>query len=141
MNKTRLLIIEDDQAHSLPLSELLEYRGYEVKCARDWDEASEALQSFKPAIVIVDLLLAYGSVSSGFNVIKKLRASEYSRVGIIAWTGMYKDGRDEILALRSGADDFIKKGTETGVIEERVAALARRVKRRRLAVDTSNLLC
>ncbi len=130
MPRPRIIIIEDDESQSKPFSQMLEYRGYDVRCAKDWPEANEIIQSFRPTLAIVDLLLISAEGSSGFDVIQKLRASAHSRVGILAWTARYVDARDEILALRAGADDFVRKDAEVGLIEARIDALVRRVRRR-----------
>ena len=129
MNAGRILIIEDDEDFSDQFRQMLEYHLYEVQCAKSWSEAREVLRSFRAVVAIVDLLLISSDGVDGFDVIRQLRASEHSHIGILAWTAQYLDSRHEILSLRVGADDYVRKGTEVGLIEARIEALARRVER------------
>jgi len=129
MNAGRILIIEDDEDFSGQFRQMLEYHLYEVRCAKSWSEAREVLQSFRAVVAIVDLLLISTDGADGFDVIRQLRASEHSHIGILAWTAQYVDSRHEILTLRVGADDFVRKDIETGIIEARIEALVRRVER------------
>jgi DNA-binding response OmpR family regulator len=47
----------------------------------------------------------------------------------MAWSMNYVDARYEVLALRAGADDFVRKGTDVGLVEARIEALLRRINR------------
>jgi DNA-binding response OmpR family regulator len=57
---------------------------------------------------------------------------ETASLGILAWTGHFVKQQDEIRALRAGADDFVSKDTEFGLIEAKIEALLRRISRTRI---------
>lgn len=129
MATVRILLVEDEESHSKPFSELLRFHGYEIRCAKNLTDTREVLRSFTPLLAIVDLLLISADDSDGFDVIRYLRASEHAHLGILAWTANYVSARDEVLALRAGADDFVKKDADVGLIEARIDALIRRIGR------------
>jgi two-component system, OmpR family, response regulator len=130
--RQRILVVEDDRSQAEPFKEMLEYRGYNVTCKADAPTALEAAQGMDPHLVIVDLLLVSLIESgNGFEIISALRTRCDPDLGIIAWTSQFVNAQDEIRALRAGADDYVKKDADFGVIEARIEALTRRVLRAR----------
>lgn len=129
MTADRILLVEDEETQSGPFLQMLEYRKYAVECARDLTEVRCLLPTFKPVLAIVDLLLVSADMADGFDVIRYVRSSSYAHMGLLAWTARFTDARDEIRALRNGADDFVRKDAEFGLIEARIEALLRRVDR------------
>lgn len=127
----KILVIEDDPDQSKPFIELLKYRGYEIVPAENGIDGVAMAVRHQPDLVIVDLLLVQrGDELDGFDVIKVLRKTpETSDVRILAWTGHFVKREDEIRALRVGADDYVSKDSEFGLLEARIEALLRRVAR------------
>jgi two-component system alkaline phosphatase synthesis response regulator PhoP len=127
----KILIIEDIDDMVKPIIQMLEYRGYEVLTAQNGlDGVAQAIKH-RPDLVIVDLLLVErGDDVTGYQAIEMIRGTpEISSIGILAWTSHFVRGQDEIQALRAGADDFVRKDVEFGVLEARIEALLRRVAR------------
>ena len=127
MTAERILVVEDEESQSRRLRRMLKYRGYEVECAKDLTDVKRLLPLFKPALAVVDLFLVSVDDFDGFDVIRYVRSSAYSQIGILAWSANYIDDRDEIWALREGADDFVRKDAQFGLLEARIEALLRRV--------------
>jgi DNA-binding response OmpR family regulator len=127
----KILVIEDEERQSKPFVKMLEYREYEVLVAFNGLDGVALAVKYVPDLVIVDLLLVQrGDQMDGYDVIRTLRKTpETCNVGIVAWTGHFVDGQDEIRALREGADDFMSKETEFGLLEARIEALLRRLSR------------
>ena len=125
---TAILLVEDSQEQARPFQQLLEHRGYAITVAENGPQAIAAAQAGQPELVIVDLLLVErGDRMDGYQVIQELRARASTKtVGILAWTGHYVRAQDEIRALRLGADAFVSKDVEYGVLEARIEALIRR---------------
>ena len=127
----KILVIEDDPNQSRPFTQMLRYRGYDVLTADNGiDGVAKAIKHY-PDLVIIDLLLVQrGDEMDGYDVIQALRNSpETANIGIMAWTGHFVEGSDEIRALRAGADDYVSKDSEFGLLEARIEALLRRVAR------------
>lgn len=127
----KILVIEDDSDQSRPFTQMLKYRGYEILTAYNGVDGVAQGIEHNPDLVIVDLLLVQrGDEMDGFDVIQKLRNTpSTARIGILAWTGHFVERSDEIRALRSGADDYVSKDSEFGLLEARIEALLRRVSR------------
>lgn len=130
MAKT-ILVIEDEADQSKPFTQMLKYRGYKVLRAYNGTDGIAVALKYRPHLIIVDLLLVLrGDEMDGYDVIQAIRNSPDTKsIGILAWTGHYVAGKDEIRALRAGADDYIRKDTEYGTIEARIEALLRRIDR------------
>jgi DNA-binding response OmpR family regulator len=127
----KILVIEDDPDQSKPFIQLLEYRGYEILNAYNGIDGVAKAIEHRPDLVIVDLLLVQrGDEMDGYDVIQALRNTpDIANIGILAWTGHFVNPKDEIRALRAGADDYVSKDAEFGLLEARIEALLRRVSR------------
>ncbi len=68
----RILIAEDVRAISLRISHALESRGYAVECAQDGEECLARIESFKPELLVLDLMMPK---LTGMDVLKRLRAN------------------------------------------------------------------
>ena len=126
--KGKILLIEDEIEESEPLKDLLEDDGYEVQIAVNGIDGIEKAINFQPDVIIMDMLLVQlGDMMDGFEVIKRLRSIETTKkLGIISWTKHYVTTMEEKRALQKGADDFLRKDVEYGVLEARIKALIRR---------------
>lgn len=125
-----ILLVEDEDTQAKPFAELLSFRGYSVHVAYNGTDALALARKQRPEVAVVDLLLiARGDALDGYEVIRALRESpESARVGIMAWSAHYIRPQDEIRALRAGADSFVSKDAEYGVLEARIDALLRRAR-------------
>lgn len=132
--KTRILLVEDDGEQSRPLTQMLGYRGYEVTSACNGKDGVALAVANPPDLVIVDLLLFLrGDEMDGFDVIQALRRHPTTaQLAILAWTGHFVQSTDWIRALRSGADDYVTKDVEFGILEAKIEAILRRTRNYRL---------
>ncbi len=103
MVNTNISLLEDDIELSEEICELLESRGFQVRCFRTISQFSNYnnLQDFD--LFIIDLTLPDGD---GIDAIKKIRHS--SKCGIIVLSGRI-DQTTKVLSLELGADDYIEK--------------------------------
>jgi DNA-binding response OmpR family regulator len=127
-SERRVLIVEDEEPQAQSMKEMLEFRGLTVRYVDSAREALAQAESFRPHVVVLDLLLVnLTDDRDGFDVIGQLRKKQGMQVGIVVLTSQYTDSRDEIRCLRAGADDYVRKAVEFGLIEARIEALLRRV--------------
>lgn len=126
----KILIIEDEADQAKPIIQMLEYRGYKVFPSQNGISGLAKAVELRPDLVIVDLLLVeHGDEADGYDVIEAIRNTpEIASIGIIAWTIHFVSGQHEIRALRVGADDFVRKDVEFGVLEARIERLLKRIK-------------
>jgi two-component system, OmpR family, response regulator RegX3 len=117
---TRILVVEDEESFSDPLSYLLRKEGYEVAVADDGPRALEAFDRSGADLVLLDLMLPG---LSGTEVCRQLRAR--SSVPIIMLTA--KDGEiDKVVGLEIGADDYVTKPYSSRELLARIKAVLRR---------------
>ena len=122
MNKTTVLVVEDDSAVRNLITTTLETHDYKYIKSVNWQSALMETSSHKPDIILLDLGLPD---IDGIEVIKRIRT--WSEVPIIVISARSED-TDKIDALDSGADDYLTKPFS---VDELLARL--RVTQRRLA--------
>ncbi|MYM20496.1 response regulator [Brevibacterium sp. 5221] len=117
---TRILLVEDEESFSDPLSYLLGKEGYDVAVAADGLQALAEFDSTGADLVLLDLMLPG---ASGTEVCRSLRAK--SNVPIIMLTA--KDSEiDKVVGLELGADDYVTKPYSSRELLARVRAVLRR---------------
>ena len=113
----KILLIDDDPDVIIVLQLLLKKKGYDVATASREEEAYKQVESFKPDLVVLDVLL---SGVDGRTICKKLKDAPASRhIPIIMFSahpGAQKNMED------FGADDFLPKPFESNKLLERIEA-------------------
>ena len=117
---TRILVVEDEESFSDPLSYLLRREGYEVAVADDGPAALAEYDRNGADLVLLDLMLPG---LPGTEVCRQLRAR--GNVPVIMLTA--KDGEiDKVVGLELGADDYVTKPYSARELVARVRAVLRR---------------
>ncbi|TNM59300.1 response regulator transcription factor [Streptomyces sp. NP160] len=117
---TRVLLVEDEESFSDPLSYLLRREGYEVEVAADGPSALAAFDRGGADLVLLDLMLPG---VPGTEVCRQLRVR--SAVPVIMLTA--KDSEvDVVVGLELGADDYVTKPYSARELLARVRAVLRR---------------
>ena len=124
MNKTVVLVVEDDAPIRNLITTTLKTRDYKYLIAKNGESAIMEASTHNPDIVLLDLGLPD---IDGIEVIKRIRS--WSEVPIIVISARSEDS-DKIGALDNGADDYLTKPFS---VEELLARL--RVTQRRIARD------
>ena len=117
---TRILIVEDEQSFSEPLSFLLGKEGYQTDIASDGLMAVEKFNKNGADLILLDLMLPG---MSGTDVCKEIRA--HSMVPIIMLTAK-DDEVDTVIGLELGADDYVTKPYSARELLARIKAVLRR---------------
>jgi two-component system response regulator RegX3 len=117
---TRILVVEDEQSYSDPLSYLLRKEGYDVDVAETGPAALERFDRAGADLVLLDLMLPG---LSGIDVCRALR--QRSSVPVIMLTA--KDSEvDKVVGLELGADDYVTKPYSARELVARIRAVLRR---------------
>lgn len=121
MEKTKILIIEDEAA----IADLLEYglnkEGYLTKKAQTGAEGRKILETFKPDLLLLDWMLPD---ESGLDICKKMTAVYNMPIVMIT---AKSDITDKILGLEFGADDYITKPFDLREVVARIRTILRRI--------------
>ena len=120
MEKTKILIVDDDRNICELLRLYLEKEGYETALAYDGEQALDKFNSQKPALVLLDVMMPK---LDGWEVCRRIRAS--SQVPVIMLTAK-GETFDKVLGLELGADDYIVKPFDTKEVVARIKAVLRR---------------
>jgi DNA-binding response OmpR family regulator len=116
---SRVLIADDEPNIVTALEFLMKQQGYETRVARDGDEALAEVESFRPDLVLLDVMLPR---RNGFEVCQKLRADGWADLRIVMLTAKGRDIEIE-KGLALGADAYVTKPFSTGELVERVAGM------------------
>ncbi len=105
---SKILIVDDDVDILESLSALLDAEGYETLSTLKGEETYKLIRSFKPDLLIVDLLL---SGRDGAQITSDLRNNESTKNIPIIMISAHPSAKDK--ALTAGANDFVAKPFET----------------------------
>jgi two-component system response regulator ChvI len=115
-----IALVDDDRNILASVSIALEAEGYKVRTFTDGAEALQGLTQQPADLIVLDIKMPR---MDGMELLQRLR--KQSAVPVIFLTSK-DDEVDELLGLRMGADDYIKKPFSQRLLIERIRALLRR---------------
>ena len=115
----KVLIVDDEPNIVISLEFLMKRRGYQTLVARDGDEALAAVETFRPDLVLLDVMLPR---RDGFEVCQRLRADGWTDLKIVMLTAK---GREAEMAkgMDVGADSYVTKPFSTRDLVDHVARI------------------
>jgi two-component system, OmpR family, alkaline phosphatase synthesis response regulator PhoP len=126
MSTTKKILIADDEPDILEiLSFNLKGEGYEVITAKNGDEAIDKAKTFKPDLIILDMMMPG---KNGMEVCNILRTQSIFAGTLIVFLTAINDENTEIKSLENGADDYLTKPISPKVLLSKVSSLLRRIK-------------
>ncbi|APA97137.1 response regulator transcription factor [Nocardia seriolae] len=117
----KVLVVEDDPNVRSTLEQLLRFEGYEVCLAGDGREALDLLETDRPDLAVVDVVMPR---MDGLSLCRTLRLCG-DRLPILVLTARGLVG-DRVAGLDAGADDYLAKPFDTEELLARLRALLRR---------------
>ena len=117
----RILVVEDEEALRVALSDRLKNEDYVVEGAGDGEEGFEKALEGRFDLLILDVMLPR---KKGFDICRDLRKAGLV-VPIIMLTAK-SETVDKVLGLKIGADDYVTKPFEMIELMARIEALLRR---------------
>ena len=116
----KILVADDEPNIVTALEFLLERSGYQVRIARNGDEALKAIVSDPPDLVLLDIMMP---VKSGYEVCKRIRERpEWASMKVVMLSAK---GRDVEVnkGLDMGADLYVTKPFSTRDLVEKIGTL------------------
>lgn len=120
MEEIKILVVDDDENIAELLRLYLVREGYTVQCVHDGRAALLAMDSFKPNLVLLDIMLPG---MDGWQVCRELRKTSDVPVIMVTAKG---ESFDKVLGLELGADDYVTKPFDTKEVLARIKAILRR---------------
>ncbi|MFA6295970.1 MAG: response regulator [Patescibacteria group bacterium] len=102
MEKSKILIVEDDQFLVKIYQTKLESEGFDIELALDGEEGIKKAAKFMPELILLDLILPK---MNGFEVLKKLKSEEKTK------------NIPVIILSNLGQESDVKQGKELGAAD------------------------
>jgi two-component system alkaline phosphatase synthesis response regulator PhoP len=116
-----ILLVEDEQALRMTLSDRLQSEGYVVDLSPDGEQGFEKATSLPFDLIILDIMLPR---RSGLDVCRDIRlAGLATPILLLTARGQTVD---KVVGLKLGADDYVTKPFDTLELMARIEALLRR---------------
>jgi two-component system, OmpR family, alkaline phosphatase synthesis response regulator PhoP len=117
-----LLLVEDDAALVLTLTDLLASKGFQVESVQDGEDALDRATEGSFDLIILDIMLPR---KDGFEICRTLRRrAVHTPIIMLTARGQVED---RVSGLKLGADDYLAKPFEPSELLARIEALLRRV--------------
>ena len=123
----KILIAEDDPIMLETIKEQLRQDEYTVFGTNDGREALQAFDSFKPDLIITDILMPY---TSGLELIGIIRSEKDPKIPILVLSALDEEAT-VLEAFSMGADDFLSKPfkpAEFNIRVKRLLTIAKKAK-------------
>ena len=118
---TKILVVDDEPSIINLVQAYLKPEGYEVFTAVDGPSGLKAARSFKPDLIVLDVMLPG---MDGLELLSRLRRE--SQAYVILLTARTEE-TDKIVELSMGADDYVTKPFSPRELVARVKAAIRRI--------------
>ncbi|MEM6825979.1 MAG: response regulator transcription factor [Pseudomonadota bacterium] len=117
---SRIALVDDDRNILTSVSMTLEAEGFDVETYNDGQAALDAFNKKLPDMAVFDIKMPR---MDGMDLLQRVR--QKTAMPVIFLTSK-DDEIDEVLGLRMGADDYVKKPFSQRLLVERIRALLRR---------------
>ena len=117
----RILLVEDNSDLAEGIEYNLKLEGYDVRIAENGRLGVEAARSWRPDVVLLDLMLPE---MDGYQVLRSIRG-DGNRVPVIILSARGEEA-DKVRGFRLDADQYVTKPFSIVELLERIAALLRR---------------
>lgn len=128
-----VLVVDDDKTNLAVIEKMLVSQGFKVELAASGKEALESVRKKLPDVILLDVMMPG---MDGFEVCRRLKASEATRLVPIIIVTALREREDKIKGIEAGCDEFISKPIDRMELIARVRALGK-VKRLNDDLDTA----
>ena len=118
--KYKIFIIEDDFEICNLLKEYIDKYGFQARKAENFEDIMTDFNEYKPQLILIDVNLPK---FDGYYWCKKIRQVSKSPIIFIS---ARESGMDQVMALESGADDYITKPFDVDVVIAKIKSHIRR---------------
>ncbi|MEO6874842.1 MAG: response regulator transcription factor [Opitutaceae bacterium] len=120
---TRILVVDDNAAALKGCVRLLRQAGYEVAQAEDGRAALALVRTFRPALVLLDVVLPD---ISGREVLRQIKADpQWAGISVVLFSSIAISPEAMSAGLKVGADGYIARPIPNHELLARVRAVLR----------------
>lgn len=117
----RVLVVDDEESITDLVATTLRYEGFDVAVAADARSALSSLETFRPHLLVLDVMLPD---LDGFEIARRLKLSGH-RTPVLFLTAR-DSTEDKVRGLTLGGDDYVTKPFSLEELVARVRAVLRR---------------
>jgi PAS domain S-box-containing protein len=118
--KRRILVVDDSRDSATSMAMVLRLSGNEVRVAHDGVQAVEAAESFRPEVVLMDVVMPR---RNGYEATRRIREQPWGRnMIVIALTGWGQEN-DKVRSREAGCNGHLVKPVNLSDLEELLAEL------------------
>lgn len=129
LDRPRVLVVDDHPASRMTAVALLSVEGYDVVEADCGAAALSSVIQCTPDLILLDVMMPG---MDGFEVCKRLKQDEQTRLIPVVFITALNDQRSRIMGIEAGGDDFLSKPFDRLELSARVRSL---VQQKRLNED------
>jgi len=123
---SKILVVDDDPDFVKATTSILESKGYEVEAAYNMREAMEKIESVKPDLILLDIMME--KLTDGFDICYKLRHDpELKKIPVFAISAITERTGFKFSPKTDGeyfpADDYVEKPVKPDDLLKRVEKL------------------
>jgi len=119
MNCPAVLIVDDNASNVKLIEATLDPSFFQVKSAKDAEEAIKILETFEPRVILMDLQLPG---MDGLELTRRLKGDPARRNIVILALTAYAMKGDEEKAIAAGCDGYITKPIDTRTLPKLIVA-------------------
>ncbi|MDX2231539.1 MAG: two-component system response regulator [Leptolyngbyaceae cyanobacterium bins.349] len=120
--RPRVLVVDDHPSSRMTAVALLSVEGYDVIEADSGPAALEMVSSGNPDLILLDVMMPG---MDGFEVCRRLKQDEQTRLTPIVFVTALDDRRSRLRGIEAGGDDFLTKPFDQLELSARVRSLIR----------------
>jgi len=121
----KILIVDDEPDIIEFIKYLLDREDYLVETATNGSEAIQIAKSFKPDLILMDVMMP---IMDGIEACRQIKLAPESKGVFIVFLTARSEEYSEIAGFEAGADDYINKPVKPRVLLSRIKAILKRGK-------------
>ena len=116
----RIFIVEDDPGLAEGIAQMVRAWGMDARVAGDFRRVAQEFAEYQPHLAVLDISLPF---FNGYYWCQEIR--KFSKVPLL-FLSSAADNMNIVMAMNLGADDFVAKPFDAGVLTAKIQALLRR---------------
>ena len=116
----RIFIVEDDPGLAEGIAQMVRAWGMDARVAGDFRRVAQEFAEYQPHLAVLDISLPF---FNGYYWCQEIR--KFSKVPLL-FLSSAADNMNIVMAMNMGADDFVAKPFDAGVLTAKIQALLRR---------------